>query len=399
MIRLGAIASIDASALVHNLSRVRRLAPKSKVIAVIKADGYGHGLLNVAQALQGADAFAVARMSEAERLRAAGYEHRIILLPGVHNAKELALASTLALDITVHHMHQVQLLEEAPSGTSINAWLKVNSGMHRLGLPPKDVSDVFARLTNCVAVNEKVRIMTHLADADDPNKPTTNNQLRIMRECTNPNTLGTNTELCIGNSAGLLAFEETRECEWVRPGLMLYGISPFEGSCGLDHDLRPAMTLTTRLLAINKNVKGDMIGYGGTYNVDEESMSIGAAAAGYADGYPRHCPNGTSVLIDGIPAPIAGRVSMDTLTIDLSNHPNAQVGSHLTLWGEGLPVEYVATAAGTIGYELVCRVGSRVPRVVISPLQIHVHTNDSQKALSVNEYINTTSKIEKERQM
>jgi alanine racemase len=355
---LGAIANIDSLAFAHNLARVRSIAPRSRVLAVIKADGYGHGLLNVARALRDADGFAVARLLEAERLRAAGMMQRIVLLPGVHDANELALASRLALDVAVHHRMQIELLEQAPPGVRVNVWLKVDSGMHRLGLPPPAVSEAHARLSRCTALNEPLRVMTHLADADDMDKNMTAEQIDAVRECT----AALNVELSIGNSAGVMAWPGARS-EWVRPGIMLYGVSPFAGECGLDHDLRPAMTLSTRLLAVNDIAQGGAIGYGGTYTTPQ-AMPVGAAAAGYADGYPRHVPNGTPVLVDGVSAPIAGRVSMDTITVDLRGHETAQLGSRVVLWGYGLPVETVARAAGTIGYELLCRVGSRVPRVV-----------------------------------
>lgn len=358
---LGAIANIDPSALTHNLARVRSIAPRSRVLAVIKADGYGHGLLNVAHALRDADGFAVARMSEAQRLRAAGVVQRVLLLPGVHDAEELALASRLALDVAVHHCAQIELMEQAPPGVRVNVWLKVDSGMHRLGLPPAAVDEAHARLSRCAALNEPLRVMTHLADADDTDKDMTGRQIDLVRECTA--TLG--VELSIGNSAGLMAWPGARS-QWVRPGIMLYGISPFAGDCGRDHDLRPAMTLTSRLLAINDIPEGGAIGYGGTYTTPQ-AMPVGAAAVGYADGYPRHVPSGTPVLVDGVSVAMVGRVSMDTITVDLRGHEAARIGSPVVLWGDGLPVEFIAHAAGTIAYELLCRVGSRVPRVVAAP--------------------------------
>lgn len=358
MVPLGTIAHIDTAALTHNLSRVRALAPRSRVLAVVKADGYGHGLLDVARALRAADGFAVARLSEATRLRADGISQRIVLLAGVHDAEELAMAAQLGIDVVVHHPTQVELLEQACAGMCINAWLKVDSGMHRLGLPPAAVAEVHARLLRCQAVKEPLRVMTHLADADDLHKDVTNQQIEAVRGCTSQ----LDVELSIGNSAGIMAWPGARS-HWVRPGIMLYGVSPFANDSGIDHDLRPAMTLTSRVMAINDIAAGARIGYGGAYAAPE-AMSVGAIAAGYADGYPRHVPNGTSILVDRVPVPIAGRVSMDTVTVDLRGHKNAKVGSGVVLWGDGLPVEHVARAAGTIGYELVSRVGSRVPRIL-----------------------------------
>lgn len=354
----GAVATIDRAALTHNLARVRLLAPSSRVLAVIKADGYGHGLLDVARALGDADGFAVARLAEAVRLRDAGFTQRIVLLPGVHSADELALASQLALDVTVHQQHQVELLEQAPLNVRVSVWIKVDSGMHRLGLSPSDVAQVHGRLSRCHGLKEPLRLMTHLADADDPGKTTTTQQIDALRRCNAP----LRAELSIGNSAGVMAWPDARS-EWVRPGIMLYGISPFVGDSGIDHGLRPAMTLSTRLLAINR-IGGDAaIGYGGTY-ITAQTTPVGAAAAGYADGYPRQVPNGTPVLVDGVRVPLIGRVSMDTITLDLRGHRTAHTDSRVVLWGDGLPVETIARAAATIGYELVCRVGSRVPRII-----------------------------------
>lgn len=353
---LGAVAHLDAGAFAHNLARVRALAPASRVLAVIKADGYGHGLLFAARALRDADGFAVARLCEAERLRAAGMRQRIVLLPGVDTREDLAFASRLALDVTVHHPMQIALLEQASAGCRLDVWLKVDSGMHRLGIAPADVADAHRRLSRCAAVRAPVHVMTHLADADAIAQAPTRRQLEVFRACT----ASLRAPESIGNSAGIIAWPEARS-EWVRPGIMLYGISPFRGDTGADHGLRAVMTLASRLFAIKRVPAGGAIGYGGIW-IASEDMPVGAAAVGYADGYPRQLPGGTPVLVDGTRAALVGRVSMDTVTLDLRGHPLARVGSPVTLWGAGLPVEALARAAGTIGYELVCRVGSRVPR-------------------------------------
>ena len=294
---LGTVARINASALTHNLARVRALAPRSRVLAVIKADAYGHGLLRVARALRDADGFAVARLDEAQRLRSAGLTQRILLLPGVDRPEDLGHASRLRLDLAVHHLSQVEMLEQAPAGLRVVAWLKVDSGMHRLGIAPQGVREIFNRLEQCDCLVEPVRLMTHLSDADALEKPATPRQLEIMQECTR----GLNAERSIGNSAGIIAWAGARS-DWVRPGIMLYGISPFGGDSGADHELVPAMTLTTRLSAVNHLPRGGAVGYGGTFVADEE-MPLGAAAAGYADGYPRHVPDGTPVLVRGVRAP------------------------------------------------------------------------------------------------
>lgn len=355
---LGAIAHIDADAFAHNLARVRALAPRARVLAVIKADAYGHGLLVAARALRDADGFAVARMSEAERLRAAGLRQRIVLLPGVDTGEDLVFAAHLALDVAVHHPSQITLLEQADPAHRVAAWLKVDSGMHRLGIAPADAHEAHRRLSRCAAVRAPVRVMTHLADADERHSSATSRQLEVFRACTGE----LEVEASIANSAGVLAWPHAGG-EWVRPGIMLYGVSPFFAETGTDHALRPVMTLTTRLFAVNSVPAGGAVGYGGTW-IAPEDMLVGAAAAGYGDGYPRHVPSGTPVLVDGVPVPLIGRVSMDSVTLDLRGHPSARVGAQVTLWGEALPVETIARAAGTIGYELLCRVGSRVPRTL-----------------------------------
>lgn len=357
---LGAVAHVDAAALAHNLAQVRALAPRSRVLAVIKADAYGHGLLFAARALRGADGFAVARLAEAERLRAAGIAQRIVLLPGVDTHDDLAFAARLALDVVVHHRSQIELLEQAPPACRVDAWLEVDSGMHRLGIAPRDVAAAHRRLARCAAVRAPLRVMTHLADADARDGSGTRRQIEAFRACT----AQLDAAASIGNSAGIMAWPEARS-EWVRPGIMLYGISPFPADTAAAHGLRAVMTLTTRLFAINRVPAGGAVGYGGTWTAPED-MWVGAAAAGYADGYPRHVPGGTPVLVDGVCAPLIGRVSMDTVSVDLRGHPGARVGAAVTLWGPDLPVELTARAAGTIGYELVCRVSSRVPRSPLS---------------------------------
>jgi len=355
---LGAVAYVSPQALTHNLARVRALAPRARVLAVVKADAYGHGLVAAARALAGADGFAVARLAEAERLRAAGFRQRVLLLPGVDRAEDLAYAARLGLDLAVHHDDQVRLVEQAPSGLRARLWLKVDSGMHRLGIAPQHAAAVHARLAASGMSPEPVRVMTHLADADDRARPTTDAQVSTFRACT----AGLAVECSVANSAGVLAWPHTHG-DWVRPGIMLYGVSPFAGETGADAGLRPAMRLVTRLFAVNRIPAGGGVGYGGTF-VAPEDMPMGAVAAGYADGFPRHAPAGTPLLVAGRAAPMAGRVSMDTLTVDLRGHPRARPGDEVVLWGAELPVERLAEAAGTIGYELLCRVGSRVPRVV-----------------------------------
>jgi len=354
----GAVAHIDTSALTHNLARARALAPESRVLAVIKADGYGHGLLPCARALGSADGFAVARMGEAQRLRSAGFSQRVLVLPGVFSVTELECAAAARLDVVVHSHEQLQLVEQAGDGLQLGVWLKVDSGMHRLGFSPADVKEVFRRLEQARAVRGTVKLMTHLADADQRELAGTRDQLRCFGECT----AGLAAERSMANSAGLLAWPGTRS-DWVRPGIMLYGVSPFADRTGSELGLRPAMTLHAMLISVKEVQAGSAIGYGATW-LAPHSMSVGAASIGYADGFPRNAPNGTLLGVGRQQVPLVGRVSMDTVTLDLRAAPGARPGMRVTAWGESNPVENLARQCRTIPYELLCRVGSRVPRIL-----------------------------------
>jgi alanine racemase len=349
-------ALIDISALRHNFQQVRKAAPGSRVMAVVKADAYGHGAARVARALDEANAFAVARMQEASEVRAAGITKPVLLLPGVHSDEELRAAAHLKLDLVVHHASQIDFLERATPHQALSVWLKVDTGMHRLGFTPQQVAEVWRRLQACEAVAGSIRLMTHLARADEPEHSSAAEQIacfRAIEQCA-----GAQTSLA--NSAGVLGWPESHG-DWVRPGIMLYGVSPFVGGRGVSHGLRPVMTLASRLIAVKRLRKGDPIGYGGTWSCPED-MPVGVVAAGYADGYPRHAPSGTPVLVNGAPVALSGRVSMDMLSVDLRSQPHARPGDPVILWGPGLPVEEVAEHAGSIGYELLSRVGPRVAR-------------------------------------
>jgi len=347
-------ALIDYPALRHNLHRVREAAPGRKVVAVVKANAYGHGLVKVAHALTEADAYGVARLDEGLQLREAGIASPVLLLSGIESLEDLRTARTQRFDLVVHSEHQIGMLEDAPSGPRVRVWLKMDSGMHRLGLAPQSIGPSYARLTRCGSSVGQVVLMTHLADADEPGSEHTARQISLFEQCT----ADLDAERSISNSGGLLGWEAAL-ADWVRPGIMLYGISPFAAGTAADHGLRPVMTLEARLIAVNQAQTGDRIGYGGTYTC-AENMPVGVAAIGYGDGYPRHAVSGTPVLVDGVRCPLAGRVSMDLITIDLRPHPDARPGSRVVLWGQGLPVEEVAGHAGTIPYELVCRVARRV---------------------------------------
>jgi alanine racemase len=354
----GPRARIDLAALTHNLGIARRFAPGSRVWAVIKADAYGHGMAAAARALHGADGLAVARVAEAVVLREAGIDRPLLVLEGVGARTEIGPAARHRIQLAVHWEGQVAWVEERvePAGHEpLGLWVKVDTGMHRLGLHPESVPAVLARLDACPAVRV-LGLMTHLANADSPEDALSASQCRRLQDLA----AGRGLALSIGNSAGVLAVAASRT-DWVRPGIMLYGASPLPRHSAADLGLRPVMTLGTKLIAVQHLRRGDAIGYGGTWRCPED-MPVGVAAVGYADGYPRHAPPGTPVLVRGHRCPLVGRVSMDMINLDLRPLPDARPGDPVTLWGEGLSVEEVADRAGTISYELLCRVTPRVPR-------------------------------------
>jgi alanine racemase len=348
-------ALVDTQALQANLECVRAAAPRARVLAVIKANGYGHGLLRTARTLQAADAFGVASIDEAVALREAGFTHPILLLAGFFSEDELAAISALRLDIVVHHESQLDTLERVRLDTPVYVWLKIDSGMHRLGFLPDRAADIYRRLRACAQVGTEVRLMTHLANADARADDATLDQLGVFQRAVE----GLSGERSIANSAGILGWPQTH-ADWVRPGLMLYGVNPFTTGVASDVGLRAAMSLTSQLIAINHHRRGDAIGYGGDYRCPED-MPIGVIAIGYGDGYPRAAVTGTPVLVGGRRVSLVGRVSMDLVTVDLREHPRAAVGDEAILWGGDLPVEEVARCAATIPYELLCRVAARVP--------------------------------------
>lgn len=346
-------ATVHLDALRHNLRRVRSLAPSARVMAVVKADGYGHGLERVARALGQADAFGVATLSDAERLRLCGMEHRIVLLSGFDESADLPLMREWRIDSVVHHESQLRLLERMRPAGPLSLWIKIDTGMHRLGFPPQQAAAVYQRLRALGGVSE-IRWMTHFASADENDRELSEMQMQRFQSAIG-NLPG---QRSLANSAALQAFPESHG-DWVRPGGMLYGLSTFSRRMGQDLGLRPAMSLSTRLIAVHERDAGERIGYGGAYTCPHR-MRIGIAAIGYGDGYPRHAPSGTPVRVAGQVASVVGRVSMDLLAIDLDAAPAAEVGSEVLLWGPELPVERIAQAAGTIGYELVCGVTRRV---------------------------------------
>jgi len=355
----GPFAAVDRAALRHNLQVVRNTAPKSKVLAVVKANAYGHGLVQVAQTLISADGFGVARLREAIALRESGIGQPIVLLEGVFSHAEFDSAARMNFEIVVHSFEQIDALETWHASKPLSVWCKIDTGMNRLGFRVEDFADAWSRLSACRNVQSKLRVMTHLADADERNDERTPKQI----ESFNALVKDLNVERSIGNSAGTLAWADSR-VEWVRPGLMLYGMSPFAHSVASDIGLHPAMTLSTPLIAVREVRAGEQVGYGGHWQSTKDTR-VGIAAVGYGDGYPRHVRTGAPVLIRGKRANIVGRVSMDMIAIDLSPlgdsiAASVMPGDTVVLWGRGLPAEEIATYADTIPYELVCGISQRV---------------------------------------
>jgi alanine racemase len=355
----GPHAIISAAALRHNLGVARKRAPQSKIMAIIKANAYGHGLVPTARALADADAFGVARLSEALLLRSHGLSQRLVLLEGVFSNEELQAAINHNLDIVVHSPEQLHMLRNWRGQPALQVWLKVDTGMNRLGFRVDDFLHAWTELKELKSI-AALRVMTHLANADVANDVHTQHQL----QCFNALTSALQVERSIGNSAGLLAWPQAH-VEWVRPGLMLYGVSPFAHDEADHYQLKPAMTLQSRLIAIRQVKAGEPVGYSGTWRASRDSQ-IGIVAVGYGDGYPRLIQHGTPVRLGTKQLPIVGRVSMDMIAIDLSLYQSeeagvgANVGDVVTLWGQGLPVERIAQCAGTIPYDLICGISQRV---------------------------------------
>ncbi len=343
-------ARIDLSALEHNL-RVARRATGARIMAVIKASAYGHGLLRTAEALRAADGFALLDVNEAATLREAGFRQTILLLEGFFTPDDLALAAEYDLAGVIHSPQQIAMLDAYSRRGNLQVWLKVNSGMNRLGFAPQDIPAVLEKLKAHPAVRD-ITLMTHFASADEATG------VAAQLEAFNALSALYRMARSLANSAALLRYPATH-ADWVRPGIMLYGASPFADTSAQQLGLRPVMTLQSEIISVRELKAGERVGYGGLFCA-ESPMRIGTVACGYADGYPRHAPTGTPVLAEGQRTRTLGRVSMDMLSVDLSALPGAEVGSRVTLWGSGLPVEEVAHAAGTISYELLCALAPRV---------------------------------------
>lgn len=357
----GARALIRLGALQHNLKIIRAAAPGAKVMAVIKANAYGHGMLPVAHALGDVDAFAVARLPEALELHESGVQRPIVLLSGVLTSAELDEAMRRQFQIVVHCIEQIELLESLAEG-ALTVWLKFDTGMNRLGFAPDDAASMIARLRACPAVDE-LRLMSHLASADDLGASTTGDQFARFRSVVE----GFIGAVSILNTPGTLGWPEAKTAQdalvfagdhWIRPGLALFGISPFEGRTGSDLGLKPAMQFEARLVAVKPLHEGASVGYRGRYTAQRDSV-LGIISAGYGDGYSRHFRSGTPVLLNGRRVPLIGNVSMDLIAVDLGDNAADKVGDIVTLWGPRLPVEEVAPWADAIPYELVCGVMNR----------------------------------------
>lgn len=353
-----AYVHLDLDAARHNLAQVRRYAPHAKIMAVIKANAYGHGIKRVASALQNADAFAVARVDEGVKLRKAGFEQAITVLQGFVCIDELLLFCQHDLAAVVHTPQQIEMLRQVAGSQPLRIWLKMDTGMNRLGFKGKEFNKAYQALLACSSVQQPINLITHFANADDLLDDKTRRQIDLFNEAVRDYP----GECSIANSAGIIGWptiNSGHRTDWVRPGLMLYGCSPFAGKTGADFGLKPVMSLHSRLIAVKDVAAGETVGYSGTW-LCETPTRLGVVSIGYGDGYHRHAASGTPVLVNGKRVPLIGRVSMDMITVDLNSQPHAQPGDPVLLWGDGLPIEEIARHADTIPYTLLCGITQRV---------------------------------------
>ncbi len=349
-----AIATINLDALRNNYRIVQQLSGNGQVMAVVKADAYGHGATACATALADiASGFAVAFIEEALELRAAGIKQPILLLEGFFDPSELEMIDQYRLDTVIHHQYQIDALAAHPCKHPVRLWLKMDSGMGRVGFAPENYRKAWEQLNNLSFVKDIV-LMSHFACADEPDSEHARQQLTTF----NTYTHGLPGERSFCNSAGLVALKEAQG-EWNRPGLLLYGVSPFSQAHGIQQKIKPVMELSSAIISIKAIPAGSSVGYGSQW-IARRPTRIGVVAIGYADGYPRHAINGTPVFINGYRVPLVGRVSMDMLTVDLTDLPDVQIGDRAILWGDNLPINEVAQGAGTIPYQLLCNL-NRVP--------------------------------------
>lgn len=361
-------ATIHLDSMQHNLARVRACAPGAKVWAVVKANAYGHGLERGMRGFAGADGLALIETENAVRLRELGWTRPVLLLEGIFEPADVALLAEYNFNSAIHCIEQIRMLEYTQLYRPIDVHLKMNTGMNRLGFKPAEYAAAHARLRAIPGIRD-ITLMTHFANADELEHPrlTIREQVRRFQA----GAQGLPGQRSLSNSGGVLqqaTLASELSNDWVRPGIMLYGGTP-GGRSAADFRLCPTMTLASEIIGIQQLEAGDTVGYGSRFEA-ASPMKVGVVACGYADGYPRHAPHGTPVIVDGVRTSLIGRVSMDMMTVDLSPVPNARVGSKVTLWGDGLPIDEVANAAGTIGYELMCALAPRV-RVLEGKLGTH----------------------------
>ncbi|SUC45170.1 alanine racemase [Providencia stuartii] len=350
-----ATALINRRALRHNLQRFRELAPHSRLIAIVKANAYGHGLTEVSTTLEDlVDGFGVARLKEALALRERGITAPIVLLEGFFEHSDLPLLVEHQIDTVIHCVEQLAMLEATELANPIKVWMKLDTGMHRLGVLPQDAEAFYQRLQACKNVKHPINIISHFCQADEPELPTTANQIHCFKQFV-ANKAG---EKSIAASAGILLWPDAHY-DWVRPGIIMYGASPQEGTSAEHFGLQSVMTLKSTLIAVREHAAGQCVGYGATW-CSQRDTRLGVVAIGYGDGYPRSAPSGTPVLVNGRKVPIVGRVSMDMITVDLGPNANDKVGDEVILWGKSLPVEEIAAQTGIINYELLTKLTSRV---------------------------------------
>ncbi len=358
---------INPQALVHNVKRIQHYAKNKKIIAMVKANAYGHGLAKVLSTIEPyVDGFGVACAEEALAVREHSHECECILFQGIFNPEELDLVVKYRLQCVIHQPCQLTWILAKPQNKKIKVWIKVNTGMHRLGFEPSEVESILHALSNCSWIDKEIRLITHLACADEPESE--QNELQITRFNLLISELAMKRERMlikydrivssIANSAAIMALPQTH-ADIVRPGIMLYGISPFADRTARELDLEPVMSFVSCITAIHHYPAHAPIGYGATWK-SEQATKIGIIPVGYGDGYPRHISEGTPVWVQGSMVPIVGRISMDMLTVNLTNAPHIQLGDAVEMWGKHIPVEVIAKSAGTIAYELICQVSSRV---------------------------------------
>jgi alanine racemase len=358
-------ATIHFDSMRHNLARARSCAPAAKVWAVVKANAYGHGLERGMRGFAGADGLALIETENAVRLRELGWTRPVLLLEGIFDVSDIALLAEYGFNSAVHCIEQIKMLEYTRLLGPIDVHLKMNTGMNRLGFPPSEYAAAHARLRAIPGIGN-ITLMTHFANSEELEHPRLAIREQVRRFQLGAQ--GLPGERSLSNSGGVLqqaALAAELSNDWVRPGIMLYGATP-GGKSAAQHQLRPTMTLASQIIGIQRLAAGDTVGYGSRF-VAAGPMTVGVVACGYADGYPRQAPPGTPVLVDGVRTTLVGGVSMDMMTVDLTPIANARVGSKVVLWGDGLPIDEVANAAGTIGYELMCALAPRV-RVIEGPL-------------------------------